>query len=61
MLVAGREANVNKKPLVFDPVAIGATSFRRQVSKGKCQVVWGAHDCRIAFTLATDRYQGQCG
>jgi thiamine-phosphate diphosphorylase/hydroxyethylthiazole kinase len=35
MLVAGREANVNKKPLVFDPVAIGATSFRRQVSKGK--------------------------
>lgn len=35
MLVAGREANVNKKPLVFDPVAIGATSFRRQVSKGE--------------------------
>jgi thiamine-phosphate diphosphorylase/hydroxyethylthiazole kinase len=35
MRVAGREANVNKKPLVFDPVAIGATSFRRQVSKGK--------------------------
>jgi hypothetical protein len=31
----GREANVNKKPLVFDPVAIGATSFRREVSKRK--------------------------
>lgn len=30
----GREANVNKKPLVFDPVAIGATSFRRTTSKG---------------------------
>lgn len=34
MLVAGREANVNRKPLVFDPVAVGATSFRRTVSKG---------------------------
>jgi thiamine-phosphate diphosphorylase/hydroxyethylthiazole kinase len=58
MLVAGREANVNKKPLVFDPVAIGATSFRRQVSKGEFQGVGGAHDYRIAFTLATDCYQG---
>ena len=60
MLVAGREANVNKKPLVFDPVAIGATSFRRQVSKGEYHDVRGAHDYRIAFTLATDCYQGQC-
>jgi thiamine-phosphate diphosphorylase/hydroxyethylthiazole kinase len=34
MLVAGKAANVNKKPIVFDPVAVGATSFRRQTSKG---------------------------
>lgn len=33
MLVAGREANVNRKPLVFDPVAVGATSYRRETSK----------------------------
>jgi thiamine-phosphate diphosphorylase/hydroxyethylthiazole kinase len=30
---------VNKKPLVFDPVAIGATSFRREVSKREQQPV----------------------
>ncbi|KAJ9123494.1 hypothetical protein QFC24_003708 [Naganishia onofrii] len=35
MLVAGKAANVNKKPIVFDPVAVGATAFRRQTSKGK--------------------------
>lgn len=34
MLVAGRQANVNRKPLVYDPVAVGATSFRRETSKG---------------------------
>jgi thiamine-phosphate diphosphorylase/hydroxyethylthiazole kinase len=34
MLVAGKAANVNKKPIVFDPVAVGATAFRRQTSKG---------------------------
>ncbi|KAK4686500.1 thiamine-phosphate diphosphorylase / hydroxyethylthiazole kinase, partial [Tremellales sp. Uapishka_1] len=33
MMVAGREANVNKKPIVFDPVAIGATAFRRETAK----------------------------
>lgn len=35
MLVAGREANVNRKPLVFDPVAVGATAFRRETSQRK--------------------------
>ncbi|WWC64578.1 hydroxyethylthiazole kinase [Kwoniella dejecticola CBS 10117] len=30
MKVAGRQANVNRKPLIFDPVAVGATSFRRE-------------------------------
>ncbi|KDQ21517.1 hypothetical protein BOTBODRAFT_25958 [Botryobasidium botryosum FD-172 SS1] len=29
MLVAGRHANLNRKPIVFDPVGVGATSFRR--------------------------------
>lgn len=33
MLVAGREANVNRKPVVYDPVAVGATAFRRTTSK----------------------------
>lgn len=36
MLVAGRCANLNGKPLVFDPVAVGATSFRRETSKREC-------------------------
>ena len=34
MLIAGKAANINKKPIVFDPVAVGATAFRRQTSKG---------------------------
>lgn len=38
MMVAGREANVNRKPVVFDPVAVGATSYRRETSKGECPV-----------------------
>jgi thiamine-phosphate diphosphorylase/hydroxyethylthiazole kinase len=29
MLAAGREANKNRKPVVFDPVGVGATSYRR--------------------------------
>ncbi|KAI9442417.1 thiamine biosynthetic bifunctional enzyme [Lactarius indigo] len=29
MLAAGRHANQNGKPVVFDPVGVGATSFRR--------------------------------
>ncbi|WVF73102.1 hydroxyethylthiazole kinase [Kwoniella sp. CBS 6097] len=33
MKVAGRQANVNRKPLIFDPVAIGATSYRREISE----------------------------
>ncbi|KAE8539469.1 hydroxyethylthiazole kinase [Cryptococcus gattii VGV] len=32
MLVAGRQANVNRKPIVFDPVAIGATPYRQETS-----------------------------
>ena len=29
MLAAGRHANQNSKPVVFDPVGVGATTFRR--------------------------------
>jgi thiamine-phosphate diphosphorylase / hydroxyethylthiazole kinase len=29
MLSAGRHANQNGKPIVFDPVGVGATAFRR--------------------------------
>lgn len=32
MLVAGRAANANKKPVVFDPVGVGATQFRRETA-----------------------------
>lgn len=39
MLVAGRLANVNRKPLVYDPVAVGATSFRRETSKGETSLI----------------------
>ncbi|TIC43953.1 TMP-TENI-domain-containing protein [Wallemia mellicola] len=33
MLVGGRYSNLNKKPLIFDPVALGATSFRKQTGQ----------------------------
>jgi thiamine-phosphate diphosphorylase / hydroxyethylthiazole kinase len=29
MLLAGKEANRNRKPVVFDPVGAGATAYRR--------------------------------
>ncbi|CAE6515447.1 unnamed protein product [Rhizoctonia solani] len=32
MLVAGKAANKNKKPVVFDPVGVGATQFRRETA-----------------------------
>ncbi|CAE7126481.1 unnamed protein product [Rhizoctonia solani] len=32
MLVAGKAANTNKKPVVFDPVGVGATQFRRETA-----------------------------
>lgn len=36
MIVAGQEANKNLKPVIFDPVAVGATSYRRDTAKGEC-------------------------
>lgn len=35
MLVAGRQANINRKPIIFDPVAIGATPYRQETSVGE--------------------------
>jgi thiamine-phosphate diphosphorylase/hydroxyethylthiazole kinase len=35
MIVAGQAANINRKPIVFDPVAVGATTYRKDTAKGK--------------------------
>lgn len=32
MVLAGKYANREKKPVVFDPVGVGATQFRRQTA-----------------------------
>ncbi|QRV96599.1 Hydroxyethylthiazole kinase family domain-containing [Ceratobasidium sp. AG-Ba] len=32
MLIAGKAANTNKKPVIFDPVGVGATAFRRETA-----------------------------
>lgn len=34
LTLSGRYSNINKKPLIFDPVAVGATSFRRDIGQG---------------------------
>ncbi|GJE94913.1 Hydroxyethylthiazole kinase [Phanerochaete sordida] len=34
MLEAGRHANMNRKPVVFDPVGVGATAYRRESAQG---------------------------
>jgi hydroxyethylthiazole kinase-like sugar kinase family protein len=34
MLEAGAWANVQQKPVVFDPVGVGATAHRRAAAKG---------------------------
>lgn len=33
MLAAGQAANINGKPVVWDPVAVGATSFRKETGQ----------------------------
>jgi thiamine-phosphate diphosphorylase/hydroxyethylthiazole kinase len=32
MLAAGSHANQNGKPVVFDPVGVGATAYRREIA-----------------------------
>ncbi|KAI0695537.1 Hydroxyethylthiazole kinase family-domain-containing protein [Cytidiella melzeri] len=34
MLAAGKQANINRKPIVFDPVGVGATQYRRESANG---------------------------
>lgn len=50
MIVAGQEANKNSKPVIFDPVAIGATSYRRETAKGEL----GDQDDELRGNACTD-------
>lgn len=34
-MIPGYWANVNKKPVIFDPVGVGATAHRRATAKGE--------------------------
>ena len=34
MSILGHFANANRKPIVFDPVGMGATSYRKETVKG---------------------------
>jgi hydroxyethylthiazole kinase-like sugar kinase family protein len=36
ILAAGRYANQNGKPVVFDPVGVGATTYRRVTATSEC-------------------------
>lgn len=55
----GRQANIHGTPLVFDPVAVGATSYRRETSKGR-QCRGSKLIVRAAEDMATYRHQGKC-
>jgi hypothetical protein len=35
LVLLGYYANLNKKPVVFDPVGVGATAYRRSTAAGK--------------------------
>jgi hypothetical protein len=52
MIVAGKAANVNRKPLIFDPVAVGATAYRKDTAKGSAgQIVVGIEGLADSSTL----------
>lgn len=34
LILQGHYANLNRKPVVFDPVGVGATAFRRTTANG---------------------------
>lgn len=40
MIVAGQEANKNRKPIVFDPVGVGATSYRRVTAESEIRHIF---------------------
>ena len=42
MLAAGKAANQNKKPLIFDPVGIGATTLRKELGLKDLMNQWQA-------------------
>ena len=46
MLAAGFHANQNRKPVVFDPVGVGATKHRRACAASKCCA-------KLAITMST--------
>ena len=68
MLAAGRYANQIGKPVVFDPVGIGATAFRQATAASEhlctllCRYPHGDHNVgrRTIGRMATDGDQGQC-
>lgn len=38
LFTSGHSANLNKKPVIFDPVGVGATAFRRTTANGKSTI-----------------------
>ena len=74
MIAAGRHANQNGKPVVFDPVGVGATAFRRAIAASErlyISIVWSKVvrpsitlttfvGPRTAGRVAADGDQGQC-
>ena len=53
-LLSGKHANINRKPIVFDPVGVGATTYRRSSANRKstmphCMRV--IHSCLISELL----------
>jgi thiamine-phosphate diphosphorylase/hydroxyethylthiazole kinase len=49
MLAAGIHANQNGKPVVFDPVGVGATAFRRATAASK-EPLYGHNKDSVALT-----------
>lgn len=60
MLAAGSHANQNGKPVVFDPVGVGATAYRRTIATSErlCVVKSPCSDgywaCRTTGCVAAD-------
>ena len=50
MLAAGRHANQNGKPVVFDPVGVGATAFRRATAASEHHRVVGVVKDPLSLT-----------
>ena len=65
----GRQANINRKPVVFDPVGVGATKYRRDSANGasvryrRALVVLNGTSFPSSTHdgLASDCHQRKCG